>query len=114
MNAIISDLDINRHIRRVLVKHWIDLGKLSIRTTKGRVAIRGYLDRISGSQERLSSPVVDGMFNDIERINGVERMQVDLANWVNSEGKWLLLDRGKNLAKSDAQTSDIRQTSYDL
>jgi hypothetical protein len=31
------DLDINRGVRRVLVKHWIDLGRISVRTTRGRV-----------------------------------------------------------------------------
>lgn len=114
MNTVVNDLDINRHIRKVLVQHWIDLGKLSIRTTKGRVAIHGYLDRIAGSQEKLSASVVNAMFNEIERINGVQRMNADLSNWVNNEGKWLSLDRGKNMAKSDVQTAGVRQTSYDI
>jgi hypothetical protein len=109
-----NDLDINRHIRKVLVRHWIDLGRLSIRTTKGKVAIHGHLDRIAGSQERLSESIVDAMFNEIDKINGVERITVDLANWVNSEGKWVPLDRGKKMTQSAAQTAEARQTSYNI
>ena len=109
-----SDLDINRHIRKVLVKHWIDLGRLSIRTTRGKVAIHGFLDRIAGSQERLSTSLVDAMFNEIERINGVERTTIELANWTNTEGKWVQLDRDRKMAQSEAQTADARQASYNI
>jgi hypothetical protein len=109
-----NDLDINRHIRKTFVKHWIDLGKLSIRTTKGKIAIHGYLDRIAGSQERLSSSVVDAMFDEIERINGVERLIIELSNWVNSEGRWQPIERGKKISPADSRTPEARQTSYDI
>jgi hypothetical protein len=109
-----NDLDINRHIRKVLVKHWVDLGRLSIRTTKGKISIHGFLDRISGTQERLSSSIVKGMFDEIERIGGVERLTVELVNWTSSDGTWMPLDRGKKMAGGDAHAAESRQTSYDI
>ena len=29
-----TDLEINRAVRRIMVKHWIDLGCISVRTAK--------------------------------------------------------------------------------
>ena len=107
-----NDLDINRHIRKVLVKHWVDLGRLSIRTTKGKVMIRGFLDRISGMQDRLSTPVVEAMFAEIEKIYGVVNTNVDLSNWIRNEGKWTPMDKGK---KAPGQTSEAHpSSSFDI
>jgi hypothetical protein len=111
----LTDLDINREIRKVLVKHWIDLGRLSIRTSRGRVMIHGLLDRIAGSREKLSSPIVEAMFEEIHRIDGVNRVTAELANWVNSEGKsWVEIERGKHMIQTDQQSAGHRQTSYDI
>ena len=110
-----NDLDINRHIRKTLVKHSVDLGRLSIRTTKGKISIHGHLDRISGTQEKLTAALVKTMFDEIERISGVERLTVELVNWTNSDGSWMPLERGKKTGQGGAaHTAESRQTSYDI
>ena len=40
------DLDINCRVRRVLVRHWIDLGKISARTNRCVVTLSGSLMRL--------------------------------------------------------------------
>lgn len=40
------DLDINCRVRRVLVRHWIDLGKMSARTVRCVVTLSGALMRL--------------------------------------------------------------------
>jgi hypothetical protein len=88
MTREVSDLDINRHIRQVLVRFWIDLGRLSIRTTGGVVMIRGLLAKVPGSGSDLNSSTVSTLFTDIRRINGVKRIQTDLTNWINTGDGW--------------------------
>jgi hypothetical protein len=94
------DLAINRNIRKILVRHWIDLGRLSIRTTMGKVFVRGSLQRISGSREDLTSPIVEAIFHDMKRTRDVRIVSADLENWTNEGGKWRPSkeDRKKHIA----------------
>jgi hypothetical protein len=106
-----SDLDINRQIRRVFVRHWIDLGKLAARSVNSRITIRGRLDRIFGNHEELTSAIVDSMFQELKRIPNSTLSRVDLDNWTEVGGGW----RSAELQKKDTgQTSSSAPTTYDL
>lgn len=83
-----ADLDINRAVRRILIKHWIDLGRIAVRSTRGRLMIYGNLKRITGRDEPLGPPVVEAIFHDIQRINGVVAVGAHLDNWTNEGGRW--------------------------
>jgi hypothetical protein len=83
-----SDLDINCRVRRVLVRHWIDLGKLSTRTTGGVVWLTGSLERLPNSGARLDAPSVDGVLTEIRRTPDVRRLQARFENWVEQSGAW--------------------------
>ena len=88
-----SDLDINRAVRRVMVKHWVDLGRISIRSSQGRVLIRGRLLRIPGRDDPLTTPIVEAMFTDVARLRGVSAVQVHLENWIKDSGRWKPFER---------------------
>ena len=98
-----EDLKTNRDVRKILVKHWLDLGRLSIRTAMGRLTIRGKLERIRGVQEDLAPAIVNDMFSRIKRIRNVARMTIDLENWTCEDGRWMPVDR----EKSFSGTSDV-------
>lgn len=83
-----SDLDINRQIRQVLVRSWIDLGRLSIRTTGGVIMIRGLLHKVPGASGELNSTTIGNIFNDIRRIPGTKRVVTEFSNWVNTGNGW--------------------------
>lgn len=83
-----SDLEINSAVRRVLVRHWIDLGRISIRTQKGTVTVRGVLDKLPESDQPLTPQVVEGIFSDIRRIHGARRAIAQLDNWEQSSFGW--------------------------
>jgi hypothetical protein len=87
MNAQ-TDLDVARGVRRIMVKHWIDLGRLSIRSTGGRVSMYGLLQRISGMREPLTGPLVDEMFREMRRVGGVRFISAHLDNWTDQGGMW--------------------------
>ncbi|MBN1557208.1 MAG: hypothetical protein JW951_03580 [Lentisphaerae bacterium] len=81
-----GDLDICRAIRRLLVKHWIDLGQLSIRSTRGRVMLYGQLSRVDGAPTELSAPLVDAIFRELRRIDGVKTVRPHFQNWTQEIG----------------------------
>ena len=87
-----SDLDINRHVRKVLIRHWIDLGRVFFRSMHGAVTIRGTLERIAGISEALTPTIVESIFTELNRIPDVKRVTSDLANWAQDAGAWQRVD----------------------
>jgi hypothetical protein len=83
-----SDLDICRDIRRVMVKHWIDLGRLSVRSTAGRVMLYGSLRRIEGAGSDLIPALVDAIMREVKHIQGVKIIRPHFENWTNEDGGW--------------------------
>jgi len=83
-----ADLELNREIRKILIRHWIDLGRLSFRSVNGRVWIRGELHRIAGVQEELTPSLVDTIFSEMRRLRGIVSMNIELNNWIQSQGGW--------------------------
>ena len=88
-----SDLELNRAVRRVFVKHWVDLGRISVRSAKGNVLIRGRLMRIAGTKDELTTPITEHIFEEIQRIKGVRRLTVNLDNWIKEGGFWRPYER---------------------
>jgi hypothetical protein len=83
-----ADLDVNRHVRTVLVRHWIDLGRIAIRSMDGKLWIHGSLHRIGGVNEELTASIVQTMFEEIKRIRNVRHILANLDNWTNDSGAW--------------------------
>lgn len=80
MNRL-SDMDLNVAVRRVLVRHWIDLGRVSVRTTRAVVCLSGALVRMKNGGDELSNEGMLGIFQEIKNLHGVRRMHLKLINW---------------------------------
>ena len=82
MNLPAPDLQINRAIRQVLVRHWIDLGRLTLATRNGSVLLAGAMNRLSGSREgELGDPEASAIVAEIRSLPGVRRLTLTLAGW---------------------------------
>ncbi|MEI6807297.1 MAG: hypothetical protein WCN95_01130 [bacterium] len=83
-------LEVNRDVRRAMVMHWIDLGRLSVHTQKDRVHIRGSLLKLPGADSPLTSSGVDIIFKKIKLAAGNRRLHIEFDNWnMNaSSGAW--------------------------
>ena len=86
----VADLDISRCIRRALVRHWVDLGRLSMVVCRGMVLIRGSLRGLPGCEQQLNAQTVGALTDEIQRIRGVIRLAAELENWERSgvDGAW--------------------------
>lgn len=108
-----ADLDINRMVRTILVKHWIDLGRMSVRSSGGKLWIHGSLQRIAGVNEQLTAPLVDEMFKEISRIKSIKTVNANLENWNNNLGAWQ--QTGKAVKeKSEQQTATRSAGVYEI
>jgi hypothetical protein len=76
-----SDLEINRQVRKLLVRYNINLGWITILSCRGNVQVSGNLLLLSGTGGELSSPVLRNLFQEIARTQGVRRVSVELNNW---------------------------------
>ena len=74
------DLDINCRVRRVLVRHWIDLGKISARTSRCVVTLSGSLLRLPHVAPNIDAATPGSIFEEIKRIPDVRRLQLNLDN----------------------------------
>lgn len=83
-----SDLDINCAVRRVLVRHWIDLGRISIRTTSGVSHLSGELRRLPNMTPALNGQQVAEILLEIRRAPSVRRINPSFTNWTETAGGW--------------------------
>ena len=88
-----KDLEIMRQARKVFVRHWIDLGRISVRSVSGTIRVRGSLSRLPGYHDELVPQVVESIFKELERIKGGGRVVADLDNWSNDGGLWKSVDK---------------------
>ena len=74
------DLDVNCRVRRVLIRHWIDLGKVTVRTSRGVVSLNGSLMRLPHIAPDVDAATPASIFEEIKRIPDVRRLQLNLDN----------------------------------
>ncbi|MEI6210044.1 MAG: hypothetical protein WCR06_00320 [bacterium] len=77
----ISDLEINRNVRRVFVRYNINLGWVSITSCRGSVRITGVLSLLPGSHETLDAAFVATLFKMLRQTQGVSHITAGLTNW---------------------------------
>lgn len=87
------DLELSRSVRRVFIKHWVDLGRISVRCTSGRVHLFGTLQRIAGKEPELQANMMNAMFYELKRIRGVKAVNARFDNWILDSGKWRSSER---------------------
>ncbi len=83
-----NDLVVNREIRKILVRYWIDLGRLTVSTNEGKSVLQGALMRLPGSESSLGCREVEQLMSDIEHIPHVLSLATELDNWVCLDGAW--------------------------
>ena len=115
-----DDLETNRSIRGIFVKHWIDLGRVSIQTTNGNSFIHGSLRRIEGFKDELTSAIVNAIFSDIKHIRNIRHLRVVLDNWTDAAGGWTHIeeavkesDKGKGFAPAQPEVYVVHKKPED-
>jgi len=91
----VSDHEINRGVRGVLTRHWVDLSSTNFASRKGVVRLVGELRRMgSDPASSLESTNIVAIDAELRRIRGVQRVHLDVTNWRrNDDGDWEPVER---------------------
>lgn len=106
-------LAINRKVRRVLVAHFIDLGRLAFNVYPDRVMLRGSLTRIEGAPGELTPDLVRAMFAEVmQSSSSINRVTTQFDNW-RQEGarNWVPLHSGKHQDKQKKAAALLSHSS---
>ena len=80
-SAPLPRTEIYRKVRVVLVRHMIDIGRLSIQISTSHLHLRGSLCRLPGVTVLLNPEIVRSIFSELGRIQGIRRVGGDFDNW---------------------------------
>ena len=70
-----------RAARAVLVRHYIDLGRVVLQISNRRILLRGSLVRLTSVETPLTEDLVSTIFNELSRIKNVMQVDGELDNW---------------------------------
>jgi len=74
-------MQLYRDVRVVLVRHFIDLGHLSLQISMGAVHLRGSLQRLHGNPHPLTPQMVETIIREIRQVKGIRRVAAEFDNW---------------------------------
>jgi hypothetical protein len=77
----LSRVEIYRQVRVVLVRHLVDIGRLSIQISMSHLHLHGSLCRLPGVAATLTPEVVRSIFSELGRIQGIRRADGEFDNW---------------------------------
>ncbi len=83
----ISDMEINRNVSTVFVRHQINLRLLSYHACRGIVSVQGKLNLLPGVSVVLTPSMVGALFEEVGRSRGVHGLNIELRNWRFDGGK---------------------------
>jgi hypothetical protein len=84
----VVDIDINRNVRRIFVRHWIDLGRISLHSINGNVTIRGTVKVLPGIPTPLTAKTMENIAVELRRIPNVRFIRYTFTNWTCIKGGW--------------------------
>lgn len=79
------------YVRRALVRHWIDLERLSIRPVRDAIIVSGEirLHRPSSATNGVAG-LLHILEDELRRLHGVRRVRFELDNWTKDDaGGWI-------------------------
>jgi hypothetical protein len=77
----LTRIEIYRQIRIVLVRHLVDIGRLSIQISASHLHLHGSLCRLPGVTAALTPDVVQSILSELGRIKGIRRVDGEFDNW---------------------------------
>jgi hypothetical protein len=88
-------VEMYRQARAVLVRHLIDLGRLSLRLSPSNLYLRGSLVRLPGVAAKLTPDVVAAIIAELGRVQGIRHVDAQFDNWSfdDRKGGWKEIDR---------------------
>jgi hypothetical protein len=89
-------MEIYRQVRVVLVRHLIDIGRLSIQISMQHLQLHGSLCRLPGVTTAFTPEIIYAIFGELGRIKGIRKVDGDFDNWRQVDGTtWVAVETPK-------------------
>lgn len=87
MIAFMGSTDVMQAVRRVLIKNWLDMGKIRLQVAGSTVILRGVI-RKSRGEEPVNGLFLEQVEQQIRATKGVKQLRMHLEDWVFDRGEW--------------------------
>ncbi len=90
-----TDFRINSAVRRILVRHWLDLRQVEYQTVNCVVTIRGKFKKLKEAiqdtkkGDDLEAAAMMVIEQELSRIPNVKRINMNIMGWAKLGGKWM-------------------------
>jgi hypothetical protein len=86
-----SDTEITAAVRKVLVKHWVDVSRIRIRVTRGVLILTGTIDKIYGAEGGpVDRSFLSSLDQGLQAVKGLRRIRYQFGNWAKDGGEWVV------------------------
>ncbi len=110
-----SRLETYRQVRIVLVRHMIDIGRLSVQISPHHLHLYGTLARLPGVTARLVPDMIMAIMGELGRIPGIRRVEGDFDNWKQDpSGAWVEVTRRSSGPGVDFGGSDSASRTFEV
>jgi len=83
-----ANVDLTKAVRTLLIKNWLDVGKIRLQVAGGNVLIRGRIAK-SRAEEPVTGLFIEHLEQAIRSTKGVKNLRWILEDWEFDRGKWL-------------------------
>lgn len=115
MKQEISDSQIRSRTRSVLVRHWLDMQRIALSCSRGRIRIRGELQPFGDrSRDPIDAHKIEQLEHDLKTVRGVVSVQFELENWTKLEsGTWRTIGAARRKKQPEPDAEPEREPSPD-
>ncbi|MEN8150227.1 MAG: BON domain-containing protein [Planctomycetota bacterium] len=82
-----ANVDLTKAVRTILIKNWLDVGKVRLQVAGGNVIIRGRLAR-SRDDQPVNGLFIEQLEQAIRGTKGVKNVRWILEGWEFDRGQW--------------------------
>lgn len=104
-----------REVRSILVRHFIDLGRLSVQISMTGIYLHGSLARLPGVTAPLTQDLVRVIMAELSRVPGVRRVNAEFDNWKQDRALGAWVESGATRRPPEPPPADTDQPQvYDV
>ncbi|MCU0724489.1 MAG: hypothetical protein MUE73_01670 [Planctomycetes bacterium] len=84
-----ADVDLTSAVRKILVKNWIDMGKVRLQVAGKTVILRGQVRKSGEGHDPVNGLFLEELERQIMAAKGVRFVRWILEDWKQDRGKWV-------------------------
>jgi hypothetical protein len=84
-----GEVDLTATVRRILIKNWIDMGRIRLQVAGKTVILRGEVRKSGEGHEPVNGLFIEELERQIQAAKGVRFVRWIIEGWKQEKGKWV-------------------------